>query len=212
MISATAQFSHLSPEKKARIINASISEFSEKGYDTASMNKVVELAGISKGSLFNYFKSKSSLYFYIYNMALREVKDFLQKVREDTRDQSFPLRLEKIIDAGVQFITDHPRLARIYFRLVYSGDSPRKKEILTELRSISDEYLGSIIQDAMDRKELDPNLDLSQSVFFLDSVLNRFLKDYHESIGSEDENYFNRSDWVKGITQFFSKGLGLRNE
>ncbi len=209
MNSTTHQFSHLSSEKQARIIDASISEFSDNGYETASMNKVVELAGISKGSLFNYFKSKSSLYFYIYNMALREVKEFLHTVREDTQNQPFPERLEKIIDAGVQFITDHPRLARIYFRLIYSGDSPRRKEILTELRSISDEYLGSVIQDAINRRELDPGLNLSQSVFFLDSVLNRFLKDYHESMGSEDRRYFDRNDWVNGITQFFSKGLGI---
>lgn len=209
MNSSTNQFIRLTPEKQARIVDASISEFSDKGYETASMNKVVELAGISKGSLFNYFKSKSSLYFYIYNLALREVKGFLHTVREDTQNQPFPERLEKIIDAGVQFIIDHPRLARIYFRLVYSGDSPRRKEILTELRSISDEYLGSVIQDAINRKELDPGLNLSQSVFFLDSVLNRFLKDYHEAMGSEDRRHFDRNDWVKGITQFFSKGLGM---
>ncbi|MCH8010842.1 MAG: hypothetical protein IIA61_02670 [Candidatus Marinimicrobia bacterium] len=84
----------------------------------------------------------------------------------------------------------------------------RRKEILTKLRSISDEYLGGVIQDAIDRKELDPGLNLSQSVFFLDSVLNRFLKDYHEAMGSEDRGHFNRNEWVKGITQFFSKGLG----
>lgn len=84
----------------------------------------------------------------------------------------------------------------------------RRKEILTELRSISDEYLGDVIQDAIDRKELDPGLNLSQSVFFLDSVLNRFLKDYHEAMSSEDRGHFNHNDWVKGITQFFSKGLG----
>nr|MBC8322798.1 TetR/AcrR family transcriptional regulator [Candidatus Neomarinimicrobiota bacterium] len=52
-------FEKLPEEKKARIMNASISEFAEKDYETASMNTVVNQAGISKGSLFNYFKTKS---------------------------------------------------------------------------------------------------------------------------------------------------------
>ncbi|MBC8214897.1 MAG: TetR/AcrR family transcriptional regulator, partial [Candidatus Marinimicrobia bacterium] len=164
-------------------------------------------AGISKGSLFNYFKTKSVLYDHIYKLALREVKAYLRQVRDETVDYSFNERLSKVVDSGVQFITEHPRLARIYFRLVYSGDSPNRKNIVTELQSMSEDYLGNIIQDAMDRNELDPNLNKIQSVFFLDAVLNRFLNEYHEAIEMGNQQKFNRDEWVKGITTFFSKGL-----
>ena len=200
-------FEKLPEEKKARIMNASISEFAEKDYETASMNTVVNQAGISKGSLFNYFKTKSVLYDHIYKLALREVKAYLRQVRDETVDYSFNERLSKVVDSGVQFITEHPRLARIYFRLVYSGDSPNRKNIVTELQSMSEDYLGNIIQDAMDRNELDPNLNKIQSVFFLDAVLNRFLNEYHEAIEMGNQQQFNRDEWVKGITTFFSKGL-----
>ncbi|MCH7762642.1 MAG: TetR/AcrR family transcriptional regulator [Candidatus Marinimicrobia bacterium] len=200
-------FEKLPIEKQARIVNASISEFAERDYETASMNKVVERAGIAKGSLFNYFKTKSSLYFHIYHLALGEVKAYLRKVRDETADLPFDVRLAKIVDSGVQFITEHPRLARIYFRLIYSDDSPNRKKIVGELQSMSDEYLGGIIQDAMDRNELDAQLDKSQSVFFLDAVLTRFLKDYHEALELGDQDRFDRKQWVIGITELFSKGL-----
>ena len=207
MISNTNKFEQLPEEKQSRIMNASISEFAEKDYETASMNTVVIQAGISKGSLFNYFKTKSVLYDHIYKLALREVKAYLRQVRDETVDYSFNERLSKVVDSGVQFITEHPRLARIYFRLVYSGDSPNRKNIVTELQSMSEDYLGNIIQDAMDRNELDPNLNKIQSVFFLDAVLNRFLNEYHEAIEMGNQQQFNRDEWVKGITTFFSKGL-----
>ncbi len=207
MNSTTNKFEQLPIEKQARIVDASISEFAVRDYETASMNKVVVQAGISKGSLFNYFKTKSSLYFHIYQLALGEVKDYLKKVRDETAVLQFDERLSKIVDSGVQFITEHPRLARIYFRIIYSADSPNRKKIVNELQSMSDEYLGGIIQDAMDRNELDENLDKSQAVFFLDAVLNRFLKDYHEAMESGDHERFNRKKWVKGITEFFNKGL-----
>ena len=207
MISNTNKFEQLPEEKQSRIMNASISEFAEKDYETASMNTVVIQAGISKGSLFNYFKTKSVLYDHIYKLALREVKAYLRQVRDETVDYSFNERLSKVVDSGVQFIGEHPRLARIYFRLVYSGDSPNRKNIVTELQSMSEDYLGNIIQDAMDRNELDPNLNKIQSVFFLDAVLNRFLNEYHEAIEMGNQQQFNRDEWVKGITTFFSKGL-----
>tara|TARA_B110000196_G_scaffold112497_1_gene97736 strand:+ start:1267 stop:1893 length:627 start_codon:yes stop_codon:yes gene_type:complete len=207
MISNTNKFKQLPEEKQSRIVNASISEFAEKDYETASMNTVVNQAGISKGSLFNYFKTKSVLYDHIYQLALGEVKLYLRDVRDETIDLSFENRLSKVVDSGVLFITEHPRLARIYFRLVYSGDSPNRKKIVNELQDMSDDYLGNIIQDAMDRNELNPNLDKSQSVFFLDAVLNRFLKEYHLVMNQRSQDTFDKEEWVKGITKLFTKGL-----
>jgi|TARA_B110000116_G_scaffold124276_1_gene107794 TetR/AcrR family transcriptional regulator len=207
MISNTNKFEQLPEEKQSRIVNASISEFAEKDYETASMNTVVNKAGISKGSLFNYFKTKSVLYDHIYQLALGEVKLYLRDVRDETIDLSFENRLSKVVDSGVLFITEHPRLARIYFRLVYSGDSPNRKKIVNELQDMSDDYLGNIIQDAMDRNELNPNLDKSQSVFFLDAVLNRFLKEYHLVMNQRSQDTFDKEEWVKGITKLFTKGL-----
>mgnify|MGYP001197987679 FL=1 len=207
MISTTNKFEQLPQEKQSRIVNASISEFAEKDYETASMNTVVSQAGISKGSLFNYFKTKSVLYDHIYKLALGEVKSYLRKVSDETADFSFDERLSKIVDSGVQFIMEHPRLAKIYFRLIYSADSPNREKIVSELQKLSNDYLGEIIQDAMDRNELNPNLDKGQAVFFLDSVLNRFLKEFHEALSNGKADQFNRGEWVKGITTFFTKGL-----
>ena len=207
MISTTNKFEQLPQEKQSRIVNASISEFAEKDYETASMNTVVSQAGISKGSLFNYFKTKSVLYDHIYKLALGEVKSYLRKVRDETAGFSFDKRLSKIVDSGVQFITEHPRLAKIYFRLISSADSPNREKIVSELQKLSNDYLGEIIQDAMDRNELNPNLDKGQAVFFLDSVLNRFLKEFHEALSNGNADQFNRGEWVKGITTLFTKGL-----
>jgi len=204
MISTTNKFEQLPVEKQTRIVDASISEFAQRDYETASMNKVVERAGIAKGSLFNYFKTKGSLYYHIYHLAIGEVKSYLRKVRDETAELPFEDRLAKIVDSGVQFISDHPRLARIYFRLIYSADSPDRQKIVSELQKLSDDYLGEIIQDAMDRGEVDSKLNKTQTIFYLDAVLNRFLKEYHES---SNGNQFDRDEWVKGITTFFIKGL-----
>ena len=77
----TNKFEHLSDVKQKSIIDASVSEFATNGFKNASVNKIVENAGISKGSLFNYFKSKSLLFEHIYSIAFNEVKSYLAKVR-----------------------------------------------------------------------------------------------------------------------------------
>jgi AcrR family transcriptional regulator len=59
---ATSRFKNLDPEKQAKILDAAADEFAEKGYETASINQIIEQAGISKGSMYYYFEDKRDLY------------------------------------------------------------------------------------------------------------------------------------------------------
>ena len=52
----------IDPDKRERIINASVLEFASLPYEKASTNNIVKNAGISKGLLFHYFSSKKQLY------------------------------------------------------------------------------------------------------------------------------------------------------
>ena len=55
----------LDTEKKNRIINSAIEEFSKYPFNKASTNNIVKNAEISKGLLFHYFGNKKELYEYI---------------------------------------------------------------------------------------------------------------------------------------------------
>ena len=94
MRSQTSKFETLSQEKRTRILNASISEFSKNEYESASMNSIVQEAKISKGALFNYFVNKSELYNYIYKLAVRKVKKYLKKVPL----KKFWLKMEEFLE------------------------------------------------------------------------------------------------------------------
>lgn len=52
-------------EKKNRIIDASLIEFSKNGYDGASTNSIAKAAKVSKGLIFHYFGSKQELFNYL---------------------------------------------------------------------------------------------------------------------------------------------------
>lgn len=198
----TIHFDQLPAVKQKRIIDASIKEFSGNGYGSASLNKVVKAAGISKGSLFYYFNNKSSLFLFVYEIALKNVKQYLRAVRDETEAQPFFTRLEKIMHAGVDFISIHPRLARIYFRILYTSDSPHSREILVELRKLSSDYMFEIVQEGILNGDLNPNLKIERAVFIIDSVLNRFLQECHQSSGEMDV-----AAWINDLKDIFSRGM-----
>ena len=207
MQSQTSKFQTLSLEKRTRILNASISEFSKNEYESASMNSIVQEAKISKGALFNYFVNKSELYNYIYKLALRKVKKYLKKVRDESVELPFENRLRLIVEKGIKFIKKNPKLSKMYFQLRFSGNSPNQTQILNELQKMSEQYLENILRTAILKKEINENINIRQSVFFLDTILNKYLNDYHRLNNTQNSTHLNSEDWIKGISSFFARGF-----
>ena len=105
MEAARPTFHNLPPEKQDRVLSAALGEFSDKGYQQASVNTMVSASGIAKGSIYQYFKDKKSLFLYIFDFAIGMVRRTLLAVKEETRDEDFFVRLEKSLVAGVAFST-----------------------------------------------------------------------------------------------------------
>lgn len=56
------RFNKLSAEKQERILEAAAKEFAAHGFDGASLNQILDDAGISKGAAYYYFDDKADLY------------------------------------------------------------------------------------------------------------------------------------------------------
>jgi len=78
----TNTFHNLSDDKKRRIFDAALQEFSVRTFSQASINHIVKSAGIPKGSFYQYFDGKEDLYLYVRDVASREAIDVLKRVRE----------------------------------------------------------------------------------------------------------------------------------
>ena len=172
-------FLKLDEEKRERVLSATINEFANKNYDNASMNVVVKAAGISKGALFKYFRSKAGLFGFVYKMALGRVKDYLRQVRDESEAEDFFTRLEKVMLAGLDFIHAHPGLGAIYYRIVFTGDSPFKREIVEEVHRESLAFIKSLIQKGIESGELRSDLDPELSAFMVEAVVDRFVHAHH---------------------------------
>lgn len=64
------RFARLPPEQQQAILRAALDEFAARGFHDASLNRVIEAAGISKGSLYYYFDGKEDLYTYVLQTGL----------------------------------------------------------------------------------------------------------------------------------------------
>ncbi len=53
---------NLDAKRKERLFQSAAEEFAEHGYDAASLNRIIEKAGIGKSSLYYYFDDKADLF------------------------------------------------------------------------------------------------------------------------------------------------------
>jgi len=59
---ARNRFDNLEPEKQEAILQAAGEEFAEKGFEGASINRIISRSGMSKGSVYYYFEDKADLF------------------------------------------------------------------------------------------------------------------------------------------------------
>jgi len=178
---AKKTFFNLPEDKQKRVLETAIGEFSEKGYTGASINVIVSRLGIAKGSIYQYFTNKKSLFYHIFDYAVELVRKTLKQVKNETRDAPIFERMKKSLLAGVDFIDRHPSIYRMYLKLMFDRETPFRQELLQKIRLFSSDYLTSLLVEAKERGEIRKDMNVKSAAFVLDAVMDRFLQAYSVS-------------------------------
>ena len=72
-------FLNLPEEKRKAFLEIALEEFADNDYNTASISKIVEKAGIAKGSVYQYFEDKQDLFMYLLDVANKEMMGVIQQ-------------------------------------------------------------------------------------------------------------------------------------
>jgi AcrR family transcriptional regulator len=184
-------FFNLNEEKKERIINAAMIEFATYGYENSSTNRIIKECGISKGSLFKYFKSKEELYFYLIEIIFAEMSkemeiwitkiskgDIWQRVIDFCTLEMLwyienPIKGSFVIKATSDSNTKifkklHKRFAKdarnVYFQFLLDVDMDNKKEVADVIKWVIDGY----------------NMDFRKTINLNERSLEEIKNDYME--------------------------------
>jgi AcrR family transcriptional regulator len=176
MRQASETFANLPEDKRQRVLDAAIEEFAEHGFQGASMNRLAARLAIAKGSIFQYFGSKEGLFGFAFGRAVELFKGPLKAARERARGQGFFEVLRQSLLAGMEFIAKHPRIHRIYLKMLHNEDFPLRERVLGQVRAASAKYFRPLVLEGIRRGELRADLDPDLAVYVLDTLLDRFLQ------------------------------------
>jgi TetR/AcrR family transcriptional regulator len=145
----TSKFLSLNNEKQERILNAALKEFAQKGYENASTNEIVKLAGISKGLLFHYFNNKRELYLFLYNHFVEVLsEEFFNEL--DFSERDIFDRLINLMILKSRMMLKYPEV----FDFMISASMETAEEVKNELASTNTEQMHSSYARLFDHIDL----------------------------------------------------------
>lgn len=171
-------FLNLPEAKQQRILAAAVAEFSANGYQKASLNTIVRRLDIAKGAVYRYFDSKEVLFLYVFDQFTRAVKQTVHNEIAGIGDDDFFAVIRAVLMAGLNFIDRYPEYFRIYLRVLFEGNIPRRGELIARVRLFSHDYFGPLCDRAKQQGLIRTDIPTPTICFMIDSIMDRFLQGY----------------------------------
>jgi len=197
-------FGNLPEEKKKRIIDACVEEFTSNVYEKASTNSIVKKAGISKGLLFHYFGSKKNVFLYILDYTtdciLTKYYSMTKAMPSDLFERMMWVSLLKM-----KMWCDEPLMFNLVFNAFVNSPSELKEDIEDRYVQLNNEHMPRFFKD-IDTSKLRGGVDINKAIevitLFLDGLSNKYLKTFKNH--SADEIFDNMDKLIAEVNEYFA--------
>jgi AcrR family transcriptional regulator len=114
-------------------VEAAARVFEERGYTGATTNRIAERAGVSIGSLYQYFPNKESILTVLLEQHFEEGVEALEAVRRHLAEEPHDLTgaIQHFVEDMVELHARNPRLHQVLF-----DEAPRPPHLVVKLRAI----------------------------------------------------------------------------
>ncbi len=163
------KFFELKKEKQDRMINAALQVFARYGYNHASTDEIVKVAGISKGLLFHYFESKIGLYAFLYDYATRFVTLELARNVDKNENDYFGL-YKQILESKADAMAQYPYI----YLFLNKADDEESPEALREIVERREKYnrIKDALRERADITVFPSNISYSMTWDMLEYTIN----------------------------------------
>lgn len=137
-----------------KILIAAEEVFHQKGYDGARMQEIAEEAGINKGLLHYYFKTKDKLFEAIFSVALHKMISKISSIVE--LDISLEAKIDMMVEQYMAVLIRHQNLPRFVLNeLNKNSDQFVARHIDKDAKRAFEKFVTTV-QKEIDRKNIKP--------------------------------------------------------
>ncbi|MGQ0625911.1 MAG: TetR family transcriptional regulator [Sporichthyaceae bacterium] len=128
--------------QRARVLSISAEIFSRRGFRATSMNEIAAAVGLSKPTLYHYFRSKEELLTRLYSDVLDESLD---GARATIADAATPLAaIRDLIAARVAYTCENAELLKVCFEEEHELPAELLEALLERRRALEDLFTALV--------------------------------------------------------------------
>ncbi len=171
-----ATFLQLPDDKRTRIVQAALVEFSDHSYDVASISRLVSTLGIAKGSIYQYFGDKLELFTWLLEEAGRRKIAAISPDSLATSGDVFA-RLRAMYGAGLEFWRAQPRWASLGLRVLEPSREPRLDALRQRYAAGAHAFVRGLLAEAQGMEQIRTDMDLDAAAHLVTAMLSVGMRD-----------------------------------
>jgi AcrR family transcriptional regulator len=180
----TTTFRKLEPDKKELIYRSGLKEFSADVFDRVSLDKIARTAGISKGSLIQYFRHKENLLIFISEIFLTEYERYW----DDYFAREHPVRARDRIAAYLMARFDYWEKDRTEFnfcmKMQYENGINISRRLRERIMALRSKHTLAIIERGIATGEIRGDIELETMALIIQAVSRNLEIAYQASLGA----------------------------
>ena len=138
------------------LIKTATKEFARKGYARTNINEISLKAGYGKGTVYNYFKNKFTLFIAVVETTIANLVAEIQKNIKDIDDPVEKLKIGIYTD--FRFFEKNKAIAAVILREGFSAEHKNQQEFI-QAASPAFEIVNQLISDGMEKNLFRQDID-----------------------------------------------------
>ncbi len=156
----TSTFRRLDLDRQRAVLTAILEESIEKGPTDISITQIAKRAGVSVGSLYQYFENRAGLLAFVTELASQLAMDLIKDIAPYL--EPLPLReaLMTYFQGNLEWSQTQPAFVQFYTRAAYQGDPELSDRVVRPIATVLRQGIHDILERAAQRGELRSDIDL----------------------------------------------------
>ena len=138
-------------DKRARILDAAVKVFAERGFHSATVAEIAREAGVADGTIYLYFKSKDDLLLRLFDEKMTALVEEARTAL--AKEPDAPARLRRFIHLHLALVEKNPDLASVLIVELRQSAQFLKAADRAKLAAYID-LIAEVVEGGQDRGEL----------------------------------------------------------
>jgi len=167
----TRTFRRLDPERQQAVVDAILEEAIEKGPTAINIKEIARRAGVSIGSLYQYFGNRDGLLDFAVALCIRYLVDLFGQFGPMLTALPIQEALRYYILGGIEWGQTEAGLVRFLGRAAYQGDPAMTESVVHPVADVMLALLQEILTQASARGEIRSDLDLEATIRAVNALM-----------------------------------------